>query len=140
MPSKAVADAVEARLTANWTASPIIPYDTQSDPPSGVESFIVVQYPVVNGVRPALGRTFFEEGAIRIVLNVVRGVGARQGLAWADDLKWMFRAVMFDGIATFVPDGPVIDDTIEEGNWVMYSIIVPYRYEFVSAVYEPLSV
>ena len=140
MPSKAVADAVEARLTANWTASPIVPYDTSGEPPDGVESFIVVQYPVVNGVRPALGRTFFEEGAIRIVLNVVRGVGAAQGLAWSDELKWMFRAVHFNGIETFVLDGPVIDDNIEEGNWVMYSIIVPYRYEFVSAVYEPLSV
>jgi len=125
---------------SNWTASPIVPYDTAGEPPEGVESFVVVQYPVVNGIRPALGRTFFEEGAIRIVLNVVRGVGSAQGLAWSDELKWMFRAVKFDGIETFVPDGPVIDDTIEEGNWVMYSIIVPYRYEFVSAVYEPLSV
>jgi hypothetical protein len=140
MPSKAVADAVEARLMANWAVSPIIPYDAQTQPPEGVESFIVVQYPVANGVRPALGRTFFEEGAIRIVLNVVRGVGSAQGLEWSDQLAWMFRAVKFDGVETFVPDGPVIDDTIEEGNWVMYSIIVPYRYEFVSAVYEPLSV
>ena len=56
MPSKAVADAVEARLMANWTVSPIIPYDAQTQPPEGVELFIVVQYPVANGVRPALGR------------------------------------------------------------------------------------
>lgn len=139
MPSKAVADAVEARLLANWTASPIIPYDTQAQPPDDAEAFVVVQYPVANGVRPALGRTFFEEGAIRIVLNVLRGIGLAQGLAWSDELALMFRAVKFSGIETFVPDGPVIDNTIENGNWVMYSIIVPYRFEFVSQPYEPTS-
>jgi Bacteriophage related domain of unknown function len=140
MPLKAVADAVENRLTSNWTATPVIPYDTQPEPPSDVEGFVVVQYPVVNGVRPGLGRTFWEEGVIRIILNVVRGIGSAQALTWSGELAYMFRAVKFDGVETFMPDGPVIDDTIEEGNWVMYSISIPYRYEFVSAVYEPVSV
>jgi hypothetical protein len=137
MPSKAVADAVEARLLENFTAVPLIPYDTQAQPPDDAEAFMVVQYPVANGVRPALGRTFFEEGAINIILNVVRGVGLAQGLTWSDEIAHIFRAVKFGDVLTFEPSGPIIDNTIEEGNWVMYSIIVPYRYEFVSAVYEP---
>ncbi len=140
MPSRAVAQAVDARLIANWTATPIIPYDTQAQPPDNAEAFVVVQYPVVNGIRPMLGRTFWEEGAIRIVLNVKRGVGQPQADEWSDTLKHIFRGVKFDHIECLVPDGPIVDDTIEDGNWVEYSIVVPYRFEFVSAVYEPVSV
>src|SRR5262245_4518598 len=140
MPSKHVADAVDARLAANWTATPIIPYDTQAQPPDNAEAFVVVQYPISNGARAFLGITFFEEGAIRVVLNVQRCVGLAQGLAWSDELAFIYRAVKFDGIETFVPDGPVVDDTIENGNWVEFSIVIPYRHEFVSAAYEPASV
>ncbi len=140
MPSKAVADAVEARLIANWTETPFIPYDTQAQPPDDAEAFVVIQYPVATGARPVLGRVFWDEGAFRIVLNVLRGIGLAQGLLWSDMLSDLYRAVKFDGVETFVPDGPVIDDTIENGSWVAYSIVVPYRFEFVAAVYEPISV
>jgi Bacteriophage related domain of unknown function len=140
MPSKAVADACDARLVANWTATPIIPYDTVAQPPDNADAFVVLQYPVSNGARPVLGRTFFEEGVIRIVLNVRRGIGLPQGLQWAGDLALIFRVVTFDGVVTDLEDGPVIDDTIENGNWVEYSIIVPYRYQFKSAAFEPASI
>ena len=140
MPSRAVADAVEARLEANWTETPFIPYDTLAQPPDNTEAFVIIQYPISNGARPVLGRVFWDEGAIRIVLNVQRGIGQAQGLLWSDMLADLYRSVKFDGVETFVPDGPVIDDTIEDGNWVLYSIVVPYRFEFVSAVYEPTSV
>jgi Bacteriophage related domain of unknown function len=129
--SAAVATAVDARLFANWTATPIIDFDTQTQPPEDAQAFVVVQYPVANGVRPVLGRTFFEEGAFRIVLNVRRGIGLAQGLAWADALSQIFRSVKkFAGVETFVPDGPIIDDNSEDGNWISYAVIVPYRYEF----------
>jgi hypothetical protein len=140
MPSKPVADAVEARLVANWHETPFIPYDTLAQPPDNAEAFVVIQYPVANAVRPVLGRVFWDEGAIRIVLNVQRGIGQAQGLLWSDMLKDIYRSVKFDGVETFVPDGPVVDDTIENGNWVEYSIVVPYRFEFVAAVYESISV
>jgi hypothetical protein len=140
MPSKAVADAVEARLVANWTETPFIPYDTSTQPPDNAEAFVVIQYPISSGTRPVLGRTFWDEGAIRIVLNVQRGIGQAQGLLWSDMLADLYRSVKFDGVETFVPDGPVVDDTIENGAWVLYSIVVPYRFEFVAAVYEPTSV
>jgi len=140
MPSKTVADAVDARLAANWTATPIVPYDTQATPPDDAEAFVVVQYPISNGARPVLGRTFWEEGIIRLVLNIRRGIGLSQGLLWSDELAFIYRAVKFDGVETFVPDGPVVDDTIENGNWVEFSIVVPYRHEFRQAAFEPVSV
>lgn len=136
MPSREVADAVQNRLATYWTATTIVDYDTVAEPPD-VNAFLVHQYPVVNGTHPVLGRTFFEEGAIRLVLNVERGIGLVQGLTWCDSLKLLFRDVVFDGVQTFTPSGPVIDDNTEEGNWISYSLIVPYRYEYTS---EPFSV
>lgn len=134
MPAKAVADAVEARLIANWGTTPIIGYDTQAQPPDDADAFVVVQYPIANGAQPVLGRTFWEEGAFRIVLNMRRGIGLAQGLEWADTLATLYRRVKFSAIETFVPDGPIIDDNIENGNWISYAVIVPYRYEYRSAL------
>ncbi len=132
MPSKAVADAVEARLAAHWTATTVVPYDTQAEP--GTEdAFLVVQYPVVNASRPVLSRFFWEEGGIRLVLNVRRGIGLSQGLAWADTLATLFRDVKFDGVETFPPSAPIVDDNTEDGEWLSFAVIVPYRYQFTSA-------
>jgi hypothetical protein len=138
MPKKAVADAIDARLAAYWVATPVIDYDTTTEPPDDEDAFLVVQYPIANGVRPVLGRTFWEEGAIRFVLHVKRGIGKEQGLEWSDTLAHMFRAVRFQDIRiqTFEPDGPIIDDASYDGNWVIYATIVPYRFEFEEAVFE----
>src|SRR5678816_3595153 len=114
MPIKAVADAFQARLLANWTATEVILYDTMAEPPPDVPAFLVQQFPIANGTHPVLGRTFWEEGVYRLVLNVRRGIGLEQGLAWSDELIALFRDVKFSHILTYVPNGPVIDDNIEE--------------------------
>jgi len=131
MPTKAVIDAVQARLVANWTATVVVDYDTNAYPPD-LDAFLVHQYPVVNGVKPVLNRVFWEEGGIRLVLNVRRGIGLAQGLTWCDLLAALFREVKFAGVQCFEPSGPIIDDNIEEGDWISYSVVVPYRYEFLS--------
>jgi hypothetical protein len=129
--AKAVFDAVQARLQAHWTATVIIDYDTQAYPPD-LDGFVVHQYPVVNGVKPVLNRVFWEEGGLRLVLNVRRGIGLAQGLDWSMELAALFREVKSGGVQFFEPSGPIIDDNIEEGDWISYAIVVPYRYEFLS--------
>jgi hypothetical protein len=131
MPIKAVADAVQARLVANWTATVVIDYDTTASPPD-LDAFLVHQYPVVNAIKPFLDRRFWEEGAIRFVLNVRRGIGLAQGLAWCDELAALFREVKFDGVECFAASNPPQDDNNEEGDWISYAVIVPYRYQFFS--------
>jgi Bacteriophage related domain of unknown function len=131
MPIKAVADAVEARLAANWTATVIIAYDTMANPPD-LDAFLVHHYPVVNSVKPVLSRVYWEEGGIRFVLNVRRGIGVAQALAWCDELSALFRGVKFSGVECFEPSGPPLDDNSEEGDWISYPVIVPYRFEFLS--------
>jgi hypothetical protein len=133
MPAKAVADAVQARLQANWTATIIIPYDSNATP-TDLDSFLVFQFPVVNGVKPVLNRVFWEEGGIRFVLNVRRGIGLEQGLDWTDQLAALFREVKFSGVQCFEPSGPIIDDNNEEGDWISYAVVVPYRFEFLSSL------
>lgn len=99
-------------------------------PPTDVPAFLVVQYPVVNGARPVLGRKFWEEGAARLVLNVKRDIGIVQGRLWSAALADLFRSVKFGGIETFVTDGPIEDNNLEDGNWLSFAVIVPYRYQF----------
>lgn len=135
MPLKRVADLFEQRLLSNWTACPVIPYDTIAEPPPDVPAFLVQQYPVVQGVRPVLERHFEEVGVYRLVLNVRRGIGLAQGLIWTDQLHELFNSIRFVENAvleTLVPDGPIIDDNNEEGDWIVYSVIIPYRYQYKS--------
>lgn len=130
MPMKAVNDAINARLLANWTATPIIPYDTIREPPYGVNAFLVVHYPVINGGRPTLGRKFWIEGTFRLVLNVMSGMGLDQPLIWADELGLLFRETSFDGVETFEVDGPVVADDIDAGQWIGYSVVVRFRHQY----------
>lgn len=119
-----------ARLDSLWTISPVIGLNDVMEPPAGVDAFLVVQYPVVNSDKPSLGRRYFEDGAARLVLNVKAGLDLATGLGWADTLAALFRTQKFDGVETFAPSAPVINDSNDDGNWFELSLIVPYRYQF----------
>lgn len=138
MPSAAVDTAIKAKLAAGWTACPVVGGsragdlpETIAEPPANENAFLVVQYPVVNGSKPVLRGKYFEDGAIRFVLNVKRDVGQVQGLTWADTLASLFRDYKSDAehFETFVPSGTIINDTNDDGVWLSYSVIVPYRYQ-----------
>src|SRR5688572_27489285 len=108
MPSAAVHAAFKARLLANWdtAARPVVSDISVAEPPEGKDAWVVIQYPVVNGVRPVLGHTYFEEGAARLVLNVVNQIDVETALGWVDTLAGLFRGLKprdFSGIET----GPV---------------------------------
>jgi hypothetical protein len=131
MPAPVVSEAFKTHLGDPWTDGiPVGDLDRWSTPPTDVNAFLVVQYPVVNGVRAVIGRTFFEEGAARMVLNVKREVGIVQGRVWGKALADLFRSTRFSGVETFAPDGPIEDDNIDDGNWLSFAVIVPYRYQF----------
>lgn len=134
MPSAAVETAFKARLDSLWSDSPVIDGIPQPDLDSiSDEAFLVVQYPVQNSEKPVLGRTYFEEGAARLVLKVRTEVGLTEALPLADTLANIFRSRKFDGVETFEPSAPIINDQNDNGNWFELSVIVPYRYQFNSA-------
>lgn len=135
MPHPAVDTAFKARIAANFTTIPTIGVNGVTEPPSDGSSFVVIQYPVVNGDKPVLGRRFFEEGAARIVINAARGPAQNDAEAtWAPALASLFRdRKLGGGIETFTPDGPIINDANDDGQYFSLSLIVPYRYQFDDA-------
>lgn len=135
MPAPAVDAAFKARIAANFTTIPTIGVSGVTEPPSNGSSFVVIQYPVVNGEKPVLGRYFFEEGAARIVVNAAKGPAETDAQAtWVPALASLFRdRKLGGGIETFTPDGPIVNDAIDDGAFVSYSLIVPYRYQSADA-------
>jgi uncharacterized protein DUF4128 len=131
MPSAAVEAAFQAKLASDWTQSTVLP-DQTTEPPTTAKAFLVVQYPVQNSRKPSLQRRYLEEGAARLVLNVRSGIQLSYGLGLADSLAALFRTARFDGVETFVPSAPIINDQNDDGNWFELAVIVPYRYQFDS--------
>lgn len=131
MPQKAVVDAVEARLAARWSQTPVLGINLTGETPEDGGSFVQVQYPVANVSQMDLAGTLYrEDGAIRLILNVQRGADVGPGLAIADDLAKLFRGRKFAGVQTFAPSSPVIDDRNEEGMYFSLSLAVPYQFDF----------
>lgn len=134
MPTPAVDTAFKARIAANFTTIPTVGVNNVTEPPTDGSSFVVLQYPVVIGEKPILGRRFFEEGALRIVINVNRAIADTDGMSWAATLASLFRdRDITAGLETFTPNGPITNDAIDDANYVEFVIIVPYRYQFNDA-------
>lgn len=134
MPSPAVDAAFKARILANFTTIPFIGVNGVTEPPTDGSSFGVIQYPVVNGEKPGIGRRFFEEGGARIVINAVRNIADADGMTWVATVKSLFNnRNLGGGIETFTPDGPITNDAIDDADFVELAVIVPYRYQFDDA-------
>lgn len=134
MPSPAVSAGFNAYIGANFTAIPTIGVNA-SEPPSDGSSYMVPQYPVVNGRKPGIGRRFFEDGAVRLVINAVRAIAETDGETWAATVAGLFRDkssrdLNVAGLQTFTPNGPIVDDSVDLGDFVELAVIVPYRYQF----------
>lgn len=130
MASKAVVDAVEARIGATWSGIPVRGLNLGSDTPDDASAFIVVEYPVASAEQMTLGRVYREEGAFRIVINAERGQGTSQALTWADQLATLFRSQDFGGVKTWVPSPPTLDESNDRGSYFQISFSVPFTYDF----------
>lgn len=146
MALKAVIDAVEARLASRWSSPeaiaarkaaglpecPVIGINLVGDTPADGSPYIQVQYPVANVSQRGLSGDFYrEDGAFRLLLHMERGASLEPGYQMADDLARLFRLRRFDGVQTYTPSSPVIDDRNEDGNYYGLSLAVPYEFDFV---------
>lgn len=133
MASKAVVDAVSARLAANWTATPVIPLNEQGEVPVDGSAFLTVQYPIAQETHVGMSsigfRTFREEGAMRFVLSVPRGAGVTQALTWAEQIRNLFRAAQFGGVSCLAPAPAFFDDSNDRGAYFVLSIVLEYYYD-----------
>jgi hypothetical protein len=131
MPSAAVEAAFQARYYEFMLNDPpLVPAIVVGQPANSHDAFVILQYPVVNGVKPTLGRHYVEEGAARLVLNVRRISEMESVLALADTIASIYRDRKFYDIETFTPSPPIVNDTSNDGNWFSLSVIIPYRYQF----------
>ncbi len=71
------------------------------------------------------GTYYREEGAVRFIVHAQRGAETATGLTLADDLAALFRNKKFDGVQTFAPSSPIMDDRNEEGMY--FSLSSPSR-------------
>lgn len=135
MAGRAVEEAVNARLAANWTATPIVADDAVDSGPADGSPYVTVQYPVSQENQITVGapgnNVFRETGAFRIVLNCPSGpnVGKAQALVWMDQLRAIFRGRQFAGVTTFAPSPGVENNSnYIAGRYVM-SCAVPYQFD-----------
>ncbi len=132
-----VCAAVEARLAAHWTRCPVRGLNARdAEPPADNSPFIEVQYPVSTSEQISTGapgaNVWRDEGAFRILLTVESGAGVKQALAWIDELAALFRGKVFDGVRTFAPSQPVLDDRNRAGGWFTLSFAVAYEHDFLA--------
>lgn len=140
MVAKAVVDAVEARLGATWTSLdgtlvPVFGINVIGDTPSDGSPFLEVQYPVANESQltigqPGGGDIYREDGGVRFVLSIRRGLGIAQGLVWIDELRSLFREQVFGGVNSWAASPAVIDNSNDAGNYWTLAFVVLYNFDF----------
>jgi hypothetical protein len=132
MASKAVEDAVDAYLAANWTACPIYTENQQGSVPDDGSAFITLQFPVANVERLSpSSRLYWEEGGFRILINVQRGAGTATIRDYGAQLATLFRDVTVGNIVhCLVPTEAFTDDQSDKGLYFTGTVVVPYTYTF----------
>lgn len=138
MALSAVSAAVKAQL-ATWPNISAVEVrdlnDGKGNTPPGNTPYLLIQYPVATAGQITFGAPganyWRDEGAIRFVLNVETGSGANQALIWMEEIAALFRGKTLDGVRTYAPTSPVIDDRNDEAGWFTLSFSVPYDHDVV---------
>jgi hypothetical protein len=131
MASKAVEDAVDSYLAANWTACPIFMENSQGDAPDDGSPFLLVDFPVSNTERAAVNqRLYREEGGARVIINVPRGGGTSLIRQWGEQIAALFRDVRISGINFLVPTEPAPDDSSDQGNYFTAAVVLVFWRSF----------
>lgn len=133
MASKVVMDAVSARIGGTWNGYPVFDPNTVGDPPADGSRFLAIQYPVANENQITVGspgaNVFREDGAIRFVYSIPRGVGVGDDIGLLDGLRALFRGKQFAFVTTYAPSSAVLDDSNDNGNYWKLSFAVPYYFD-----------
>jgi hypothetical protein len=128
--------AIEERLEANWTATPVVGVNTVGTPPSDGSAYVMVDYPFSNTRRMSTGdRIYREEGGFRLVLHAERGIGLAGGLAQSEQLAAIFRDQKFGTglrVNTLEPDSPIVDDRNDEGVYYLVVTVCRFTFDYVA--------
>jgi hypothetical protein len=127
MAKKAVTEAVAARLAANWTTTAILQLNVDMEPPADGSPWVRLQFPVSNDIQTVLGRGYRATGAFRIVVATGIAEGISDSMTYCEQIATIFRNQRFDGVECLTP---TIGEGIDDGNYFIATVIVPFRYEY----------
>jgi hypothetical protein len=138
MPRKAVSEAVDARLAAEWSLCRVEAFNKLYEPPVSEAGepvpFLVAHYPLSETRRLLLSEPLdLETGVIRFILSTLRQSGVETALEWADVLADLFRHQEFDGVVTYDASSPSLDDDTDLGSYLRTIVLVEYEHQFTSA-------
>lgn len=131
MASRAVEDAIDAYLAANWSTSPILTENQHGEVPADGSGFIILQFPVSNVERVAVNKRLYrEEGGFRIVIAVPRGVGTATIRDYGEQLATLFRDKTISGVTCLAPSEPFTDDESDRGLYFVGTLVCPFERYF----------
>lgn len=133
MPSKAVSDAFEARLQSwpNITACPLVDLNEVSTVPK--PPYLEIEWPAAVEERMSVGSpaVFRERGGARFIITVATNKAGWKAdvLAWADELRDLFRSKAFGGVETDEASPAVIDERNRDGTKFHVPFAVAYKFD-----------
>lgn len=102
--------------------------------PANAASFVDVEFPVAVSEQITVGapgaNLYRDSGIFRIIIAAKRNTGTDQALAWAKEFADLFRAKEFDGVRTFAPNPPTMDESNDNGAYFLVIVAVPYDFDF----------
>jgi hypothetical protein len=149
MPSTATIDgalaAIEARLAANWTTTPIVYDNDDSDgavPPQVGDQPTPWVYCEIIEAGPATihafggtgNQTVIDDGIIKLYVMVPKGSGLATGREYAREIGEIFRQQLFytsDPTAYIRSGTPSVgrgDLTRDDGAWVSVACRIPFEF------------
>ena len=132
MSSATPAAAIEARLRAAWTATPIQTDNVLEDLPEPPMAFVALEFPGGAAEQITIGapgaNLFREDGAFMVHVFVPVGTGAAAARSQADQIAAIFRAQSFDGVRCWAPFPPH-ESPRSDGNYWGVSFGVPYQWD-----------
>lgn len=145
MPQEAVATAVKNRLDQRWSTpeaiaerldadlfeAPVYVTNDEGDTPGDGSVFVQIQFPTGSTQQfDVAGTQYVEEGTIRVIVNMPSGAGTEKAYKMADMLAKIFRGKKFEGVQTYAPSPPIVDDRNDQGMYFPLAFAVPYDFKF----------
>lgn len=140
MALQAVIDAVSARLGSPWvsadsTSLQVLGPNDLSQVPTDGTPFLTIQYPLsIPADQKSIGspgnNLWRESGAIRFVISSTANQGVQQANNWCGEIATLFRGKQFDGVNTWGPSSPLMDNSNSNGNYFLLTFAVPYYFDF----------
>lgn len=133
-------NAIEDRLRAFWTATPIAVQNEGFTPPVDVNGdalpFIEIEFPGAVGTLWGIGdpgnNSWRDDGVFQILICVPTGWGARLARQYAKDIAAIYRGQSFaESVVCFAPFPPRAGRT-EDGTYYVMTLPIPYAFQFLA--------